>query len=88
MAFSEEPFGKYFTPNADIQVSVHKFHDGVVENALGKLKAKYGKHGIIYLHLAKPNEAHQACPDQSHLFHPTLFVSKYCGSLYTLQERK
>ena len=45
MAFSEEPFGKYFTPNADILVSVHKFHNGVAENALDKLKAKYGKHG-------------------------------------------
>ncbi len=44
MAFSEEEFGKYYTPNADILVSVHKFHDGVAENALGKLKQKYGTH--------------------------------------------
>ena len=27
----------------DILVSVHKFHDGVAENALAKLKAKYGR---------------------------------------------
>lgn len=45
MAFSEEQFGKYFTPNADILVSVHKFHDGVAQNALSKLKEKYGSHG-------------------------------------------
>lgn len=45
MAFAEEPFGKYFTSNTDILLSVHKFHNGVAENALAKLKAKYGKHG-------------------------------------------
>ncbi|OUR74767.1 hypothetical protein A9Q77_04490 [Marinomonas sp. 42_23_T18] len=43
-AFSEEAFDKYYTPNADILLSVHKFHDGVANNALAKLKVEYGTH--------------------------------------------
>ena len=38
MAFSEEPFDKNFTLNADILVSVHKFHHDVAENGLAKLR--------------------------------------------------
>ena len=44
IAFSQEPFEKFFTPNADILVTIKKFHNAVAENALASLKQKYGQY--------------------------------------------
>ena len=38
MVFSEESFDKNFTLNADILVSVHKFHHDEAENGFAKLR--------------------------------------------------